>query len=784
MLLAKFIGKNHLLINLCLLVVVAVGILSWQRLPQEMFPAVQLDLVRVGTIYEGATPSEVQQQVSIVIENLFDNNRDVDYVSSLSEEGISQVYLHLKSGIEVDQFIDDARTLVESAIVDLPQNAERPQIGRVKTQFPVISASLYGNVSESQLQLAAKNLQKELLSLPGVANAGISGDREYEIQVAVDPYHLAALGIGMAEAEAAISNNLRDRPGGSITGVGREIRLRSKGESSDVDVIAAIPVRSGSGDRLLTLGDIADISVRLEKAESYARFKGRPSINIVVTKNSEASTVAVAQEVRQLVDRMQSQLPSSLNIGLHSDLSKYVKVRLNTVMSSGLLGLLLLLLSLYLLLNWRVAVVTALGIPVSFLVAVTGLYYLGYTVNMVSLFAFLVVLGMVVDDAIIVTENIYRHLEQGESKKDAIENGLREVIAPVFTATLTTIAAFMPIFAISGTLGLFIEVIPVVVSLCLIGSMLEAFLVLPGHVQLLVRPGRSVQLPGVAIISRYANRILGWSLRFRYLTLAATCCTLLLSVVYAQTRLPFQLFGQVDIGQFIVNIEAPNTYSIEDSKVLAEQVEQAISGVLREGEAVGIEGNVGVSFIDFQRFVRGSNLLQFVVDLETPAPEGFVERWISPLVSMDWSGGEGYRERDSSIIVDEVRRAVSGLPGVVRVKIDRPEAGPEGRDIDIGVYGDSQPQLRLQAEQIASFLRAIPGVKDVQHDQEPGKPEFHYALNERGRNLGLSQNKLGTAVQGGYLGRKLAYANLAGERVPVRLIYSEYVRQDAASFST
>ena len=415
MILPRFISNNHVLINLCLLTVVVIGVACWQRLPQEMFPAVQLDLVKIGTIYEGATPGEVQQQITVVMEKLFDNNRDIDYVSSLSEEGLSQVYLHLNEGVDLGRFIDDARTLVESAITDMPQNAERPQLSRIRTQFPVISVSLYGDVSDGRLQQSAKDMERRLLTLPGVANAAISGGREKEIHIEVDPYRLSSLGVGLAEMEAAIRNNLRDRPGGSISGGGREIRLRSRGESPEPEAIGAIPVRADAGDRVLALGEIADISVRLEEAKTYARFNGKPSVNIIVTKSEQASTVEVAQLVRQMIAEESAKLPPRMGVGLHSDLSKYVKVRLNTVRSSGLFGLLLLGLALYLLLNWRVALVTALGIPVSFLVAVIGLYCLGYTINMVSLFAFLVVLGMIVDDSIIVTENVYRHMERGES---------------------------------------------------------------------------------------------------------------------------------------------------------------------------------------------------------------------------------------------------------------------------------------------------------------------------------------------------------------------------------
>ena len=269
----------------------------------------------------------------------------------------------------------------------------------------------------------------------------------------------------------------------------------------------------------------------------------------------------------------------------------------------------LVLLSLYLFLNFRVALITALGIPVSFLFAAMALYFLGYTINMVSLFAFLIALGLIVDDAIIVTENVYRHMELGKPAHEAARVGAREVLWPVIASTTTTMAAFMPMFAITGVMGAFIAVIPVVVTASLAGSLWEAFSVLPSHAAELLRydpdKRRPARIDWRALRERYAG-MLRWSLGNRYFVSLLAVFILAVTAIYAATRLPFQLFDDVDIGQFFVNAEAPNTYSLEDTAKLATQMEDVVLSTLADEDLDTLLTNVGVTFIDFNRFASPS----------------------------------------------------------------------------------------------------------------------------------------------------------------------------------
>ena len=449
MALIRFSINNPLITNLMLGIVLILGVLAWNSMPQEMFPTVELDAVSISVEFEGASPEEVERQISIPLEEEFEGMADIDVLTSTSNEGFATLMIKLKSGTDVDQYMRDAQTALDQ-VTDLPDEAEEPELVRVKARFPVISLSLYGDVARGYLYDRADEIKQRMAKIPGVASVGVAGNRDWEIWIEVNPFDLAARRVSLGQVLAAVRGNLRDLPGGSLKAREGDILLRGKGVAPDPEQIAGIAVRSNEKGGQLRLGEVAEIELRLEEAQTLGRFNGRPSVNLTVTKTAAASTIDVADAVRVFAAGLQAELPATIEVGLFNDLSTYVRTRLNTVKSSGLVGLCLVLLSLYLFLNFRVALITAMGIPVSFLVAVTVIYYLGYTINMVSLFAFLIALGLIVDDAIIVTENIYRHMEKGRPAHEAARVGTREVMWPVIASMATTVAAFMPMFAIQG----------------------------------------------------------------------------------------------------------------------------------------------------------------------------------------------------------------------------------------------------------------------------------------------------------------------------------------------
>jgi len=779
--LIEFAIRNPLIVNLLLALVLLAGVQSWYAMPREMFPTVEQDKVNIRTLFEGASPEEVERQVTLPIEQEIDGLADIEVISSTSNEGNSSILVELHSGADMDDFLRKAQNALDQ-VDDLPEEAEEPELSRLETRFPVISVSLYGEIARGRLYQIAEQIKDELIEIPGVASVGVAGDREWELWVVVDPQRLAARGVALAELARALRQNLRDLPGGTLKSETGDIRLRGIGVAPDPQQMAALVLRSNEAGGQLRLGDLAQVELRLEEVQTLGRFNGQPSVNLTINKTSEGSTIEVARLVREFVAQRQPQLPVGVHLGLFSDLSVYVKTRLDTVKSSGLVGLTLVLLALYLMLNFRIAFITALGIPVSFLVAVILLHYLDYSINMVSLFAFLIALGLIVDDAIIVNENIYRHLEMGKSPAVAARIGTKEVFWPVVASTTTTIAAFMPMFAVGGTMGAFIAVIPVVVTASLVGSMLEAFGVLPSHAKewlTRARERRQGRIDWAALNQRY-TRLLRWSLDYRYPVAMLSIGILALTIAFAATRIPFLLFGHVDVGQFFINVETPSTYSIEETSRLAARLEREIYATLDEDELDTLLTNVGVMFIDFHRVRFGSRYIQLIVDLKKQRPQGFIERWIAPAVSLKFAW-EGSRERSSPEVIDQLRERLAGIPGIRRMSVLRPQGGPAGADIEIGVVGSEVAVLREQAEQIRSFIERLPGSSDVRQDMDPGKLEYRYALNERGRRLGLTQQQLADAVRTGFLGLKVLHVSWNDKRIPVRLIYPDALRHDAAA---
>ncbi len=774
--------RNSLIVNLFLIIIVIIGFFSWEKLPQEIFPTVDLDRVRITTEFEGAPPEEVERQVTIVIEEEIESLPDIDVITSQSSEGLSKVEIKLKTDTDLDEFLREVRSVIDT-VDDLPELAETPEVTRLKTRFPVISMSLYGDVERGLLYETAEDVRRDLLGLSGVASVGVAGDRQWELWVEVDPHVMAARHVTLSEVTNALTRNLDDLPGGSLKANEGDILLRGIGVAPDVASVQKLVLRNDINGGQLFLSEIANVTLQLEEEKTIGRFNSAPSVNLTVTKTARASTIDVAAAVREYARTQADKLPAGLQAGLFSDLSVAVKTRLETVRSSGVIGLILVLISLYLFLNLRIAFVTALGIPVSFLVAIILIYYLGYTINMVSLFAFLIALGMIVDDAIIVTENIYRHLEEGMERTQAAIVGAREVFWPVVASTCTTVAAFIPMFGVSGTLGKFIEVIPVVVTAALIGSLIEAFVILPSHCSEMLRlQTRRRHRFWINSLEKYLST-LRWALTHRYVVSILTLAVLAVVLTYAQTRLPYNQFGDVEIDQFLVNIEAPNTYSVEDTSTLAITIEDRILGVVAEEDLNTMLTNVGVILVDFNRFKMGSNYIQLSIDLNKAAPQTFIEKYVSPLVNLKF-GEFGTRNLSTQEIIDDIRFELQSVAGIQRFSILRPQGGPAGADIEVGVVGENIDQLIEKSSDIGQFLKRVPGVRDVSQDLEPGKLEYQYVLNERGRQLGLTQEDLANAVRTGFVGLEVTHVNWQEDRYPVRVIYPESLRKDSAGLST
>ena len=404
--LIEFSVQNRVLVNLLTLFVVGAGIVTYFRMNREMFPDFSRQAVQVVTEYTGASPEETEKLITAKIEQEVAQIDDVDELLSVSQMGRSEILIKFQPDTVMSQALSDVRAALDN-VTELPDEAETPRINDVKSTFPVITVSLSGEIEEATLRDIAKNLRDDLRRLPGVGAVSILGIRERQIWVEVDPERLDQYGLSLDELRAAIASHNRNVPGGTLKTARGEILLRTLGEAKGVQDIERVILRAKETGYSLTVGDVATVRESFKDATTLGRFSGQPAINLVVVKERQGDAIDIAAQVRGLLEEVRPRLPHTVTLGVYNDFSVFIRNRLNTLRWSGLIGLLIVLLTLWVFVRTRIALLTGLGIPFAMLGGVLFMSIYGISLNMISLFSLILVLGLLVDDAVIVTENVY-----------------------------------------------------------------------------------------------------------------------------------------------------------------------------------------------------------------------------------------------------------------------------------------------------------------------------------------------------------------------------------------
>jgi multidrug efflux pump subunit AcrB len=440
-------------------------------------------------------------------------------------------------------------------------------------------------------------------------------------------------------------------------------------------------------------------------------------------------------------------LPDTVTIGVFNDLSVFIQNRLNTLHQSGAIGLMIVVAALWVFMRTRMAFLTGLGIPLAVLGGVVLMSVWGLSQNMISLFGLILVLGLLVDDAIVVAENVYRHVEQGMAPQRAAVRGTVEVAWPVVATVVTTIATFLPLLLIPGSMGVFLAPIPLVVTFTLAASLFEALVILPSHLADAITPAyaqrvRRQQVPGLDQARRAYEGLLAMTLRWRYVTTTLLLGVTVLLTAVAVYRHPFILFEEIELSQFMVNLETSPDNTIEETLTVAKQVEQLILS-LPSQELQSLTTNVGMTILDVHRAERGANLAQLLVELEEN------------------------RQRRVGEIIAELRAGIERLPGILKVQFLQPQSGPGGPAVEARVVGDAVPILQQLAAEVKAFLHHIPGVQDIRDDFTTGKAELQITLRPEARALGLDLNQVARQVQQGFLGVEASTIQRRDQDVPI-----------------
>ncbi|NIS71441.1 MAG: AcrB/AcrD/AcrF family protein, partial [Proteobacteria bacterium] len=754
----RYFVRNSVFVNLLMMVILVAGVLIYFSITREIFPEFSLDSISIRTVYPGASPQEVEKLITIKIEDEIAELDGVDSVYSESQEGFSLITIELTEYANLDRVLNDISSAVDR-IEDLPEDADDPLVAEIKNALPVITVSVFGDLPELTLKEIAEEAQDNLQEIPGVAAVYLSGAREREIWVEVDPRRLEQYQLSLEDIKGALEARNLNLPGGTIKTDRGEFLLRTVGEILEARELEWVILRSDPRGNALTLSQVARVRDHFEDPVTLGRFNGRRAMNLAVSKEKKGDAIAISEAVRKFAGHYEKRLPPGVYLDVFNDFSVFIKNRLNTLKRNGLVGFGLVLLILCIFFNFRVAGMTALGIPVSFAGALLLMQGFDISLNMLSMFSLILVLGIIVDDAIVVSENTYRYMEQGLPPDEAAVLGTQQVLAPVVATVVTTIAAFLPMLLVAGTTGKFMAVIPKVVTFALIASLMEALVILPSHLaEWSPKKHRQGTSPRAerwldAIRKRY-TRFLAFCLQWKYPSLLASLGITAVMVTFAFTRVPFTLFHEFESTQFFINIETPVISKIEDTRDVIAKVEKTIMETLPPTELKSVASNVGLIFLDVNRVVRGSNGGQIIVEL-TEAHK---------------------RSRSSQEIITDLRNRTKGISGATKIQYYKPQAGPGGAAIEIRVVGDRFAVLQEIAAKVKSLLATFPAVTDIRDDFVPGKKELRIVARPEAKSLGLDVASIARQVQRSFSGAESSKILRSDEDIPIVVKYAEEFR--------
>lgn len=764
--LPAFSVRNPVFANMITIFVLVAGLyVTFNTLNREVFPTTDLNLVVIRTLYPDASAIEVEDLITNPIEEAIREVEEIDEFTSSSLEGIS--YVVVKIDLEarnVDRVINDIQRKVD-LVRDLPADAEDPVVEALTTSQPVINVCVAGTASESDLRVYADRLKIRIERIEGVSSVVRTGWRDEEFSVTLDPEKLAAFEVSFDEVSAALARQNVNLPGGKIPDGPREILVRTIGKFYDAERIADVVVRSNPDGQRIRVRDLGEVKRQFAEDTSFARADGMRSIILGVKKRESGDVITVVDTVRELVAAEQELLPEDIQLILVDDSSFYVKRRLNVLLSNGWVGLTLVVVFLFLFLNARVAIYTAFGIPFSFLATFLAMAYFGITINLMTMFGLIIVLGMVVDDAIIVGENVARRLELGQDPMTAASEGATEVMAPVISTVLTSIAAFLPLVFAPDLYGKYLSWLVYVVVLSLSASLLECLLVLPSHLagsvkKLEAHGGHYHERKHLLMrsLQNLYRMTMAPALRHRYVFILLTTLFFGGLVTYSVKHLRLDIFPEDMIDIFYVRMKAPQGTSLEHTDELAGRLRDIV-GELPATELEHAVTHVGrhISF-DNSGQNNGTHLAQLVVYL-TP---------------------QETRERMTQRIMDEMRTKMATVEGIERIEIESVKPGPPaGRPLEVKISGPDLAVSAKIAAEIKAYLAGIEGVYDVLDDLEEGKDEIQVVVDEaEATRLGLRVNQVAETVYAAFRGAEATLVREGREEVKVLVRLPEELRTE------
>ncbi len=756
--------RNHVAANLLMISILLGGLFTMTtQIPLEVFPSFESDRITVNMSLRGATPEDVEKGVSIRIEEAVQDLEGIERITSRSSEGSASVVITVDSGYDARDMLADIKSRVD-AINTFPGDAEKPVTSLAQRKRDVITVTVAGDYGEKETREFAEKVRDDLLKIQGVTQVELDGVRNYEIAIEISQDKLRQYNLSIDQVSKAISNSSTDVSAGNLKSSGGDILLRSKGQAYRKDEFARIEVKTNVDGSVVRLSDIANIYDAFEETPVRTRFNGKKAAFIEVYRIGDQSAIDVADKVKNYIEQQQSSLPVGYELSYWDDDSVIVKNRIATLTSNALQGGILVLALLTLFLRPAIAFWVFIGIPVSFMGAFLAMPLFGITLNIMSLFGFILVLGIVVDDAIVTGENIYTHLNSAESGEEAAIRGTQEVATPVTFGILTTVAAFLPLAFIDGMRGALFAQIPVVVIPVLLMSLVESKFVLPAHLKYLKLRKEKNKVSKLSqfqqrfadgferAILKYYQPLLRIAINHKAATLSlfvGVFFIILALIMSGWTK--FIFFPRIPSETVRANITLPAGTPFE---VTARQIDKMSdkARLLQEKYVDPDSGESVILNILATTGGRGGVTNQGGVRFEIAPPE---ERTV---------------DVTSRQLVAEWRKLIGPIPGAESVTF-RAEIGRSSDPIDIQLTGNSLETLKEIAQKVKDRLAEYPTVFDIADSLSDGKEELQIELTEQGSSLGLTRIDVSRQIRSAFFGAQVQRIQRGRDdvRVMVRL---------------
>ena len=754
----KFIAERHLLANALTVMILLLGGFSLLSMNREEFPNADTDMVEVEAKYPGASPEDVELEVTNELEDALSGIIGIKSMSSTSAENNVSIRIEIDEDEDAVEVYNDIVEAV-NGVNGLPDDVDTPRVMQMDPRMkPILMVGISsGELEYRDLRDYAHQFEKKLLDLNGVAEVGLSGYQAREVRIDVSPDKLIKYGISLPEVSQAIAARNIRATGGSIEMESDRKNLITLATFRDPADVGAVILKSYDNGAVIRVSDVATISDTFVEANSLQRINGNPTISARITKNASADIIRTSDAVKALIAEEEASLQSeTIQFSITEDDSNNVRDKFEIVKLNGIIGLILVFLVLAVFLNVGISFWVAMGIPVSLMGTLMLLPFFDVELDSMTMAAMVLVLGIIVDDAIVIAENIFQHRERGESPIESAVNGVREVALPVFTTVATTILAFIPMFFIEGMLGKFIFVVPLTVIMALTTSMLESYFILPAHLLPTLQGGKQQKIGRgwFRPIRQWFERLLFKTLSLRYVWLCLACAVLAASVIHATSSFRFKLMDRgKNVETIDLTLEMPLGTALEVTSEKTKEFE-AILLSFPKTEISSFSATIGSGG---RREVQAGHLAMLTL-------------YLPPSSEMT---------RSSDEITADIREQAEAIEGV-ELTFGRTMRGPPTGDaIEILVKGADEETRTAAVEDVIAFLETIEGVEDLESDDNVGNDEIliqpKYALLAR---YGLTVSALSQAVRTTYQGSEATTTRYGDEDVKFNVILEEEYRKN------